>query len=278
MFLQIFILNFTTGCDIIEISCIAGDFIINKKRFTVIIILVLIAITALLFIYQDFALLFFPIMAFPFKGMSNNLKAFIIFFTTLLVFLTGKDCLNKKDVIHMKVIYTLIIIADFALVSFKSPVTGISVFFLVQLNLVLRNSKHMKEKIRSAGKAKQRILSSYTFFMCVFYLFAIIFLINALANQTLLLVAMTLYLFMVSLSLWTALTNFITGLFPRTNGLLVFIGMFCFLFCDINVGLSWIFEKEMIGWIAAALIWVFYTPALTLIALSGHKKSTWESK
>ncbi len=246
-------------------------FINSKKKKIIVIILLFIVITGVLFIWQDFALLFFPKNAFPINGLSNFLKAFIIFLTTLLMFLIGRDCLNPKDAVHMKVIYILIILADFSLVFFRSPMIGVSVFFLVQLNLVIRNSKHLREKIASVNMAKRRILLSYTLLMCLVDLFCILFLVKTLSDQIPLLVTLSLYLLMVSTSLWTALTNFFIGLFPRRNGLSVFIGMFCFLLCDINVGLSWIHPEEAVRLIAASLIWVFYTPALTLIALSGYK-------
>lgn len=242
----------------------------KKKRF-VTLILVLIIITSFAFIALDWLPLINPGMALHANIYSDKLKALVILMTTILVFITGKDCLNKKDSIMMKAIYVLIIIADSALVLLDSPVTGVLFFCFAQLGLIFRNSVNMKEKLMSGSNdpLKSR-LYIITIQIVIFYIFIFITLLNTPMNQKLLSVMMAVYSFIVLTSFWTAYANYLLRLFPKINSVLVSLGMFFFLLCDINVGLSWILPVGLSRSISSGLIWVFYTPALTLIALSGY--------
>ncbi|MGI6562234.1 MAG: hypothetical protein ACOX3Q_06705 [Clostridia bacterium] len=243
--------------------------IASHKKYTVAVVVILLIVTWLLFVLQDFTALLYSK---PFRtGLdSNTLKAFVVFLTTLLVFITGNDGLNKRDAFLMKVIYVLIIIADFSLVYFESQTVGIFFFIWVQSGLILRNSAGMKEKL------KRNFIKLLLPSLSVGFILptALLFFIRSLSSRPHLLVFMAIYACTVSLSLWAAASAYILRLLPKKNGLLVFIGMICFLFCDINVGLSWILPKGMERSLAYAFIWVFYAPALTLIALSGYKLST----
>ena len=90
-------------------------------------------------------------------------------------------------------------------------------------------------------------------------------------DEKLLLVIMVLYGMMISISLWTAIANYLLKLFPKTNSIMISLGMIFFVLCDINVGLSLILPASLTRTISLNLIWVFYTPALTLLALSRYR-------
>jgi hypothetical protein len=70
---------------------------------------------------------------------------------------------------------------------------------------------------------------------------------------------------------WVAAVNDMLALFPKPNSKMIAIGMILFYFCDICVGLDFILPKGTIWLLANSLIWVFFTPAITLLALSCYK-------
>lgn len=242
------------------------------KKFFIGLILKSIIIIYIFFILLDWLPIINPDITFDTLTYSYALKALVILMITLLVFLTGKDAMNEEDAFMLKVIFLLIIVADSALVIFESPVFGIMFFSFVQYGLILRNSIGMREKYKKNKNNKLRTsLFVNTILATLLFIFNLIRLMNSLMEESLLLLIMALYGLMISASLWTAFANYLLGVFPRINSRLVALGMFFFVLCDLNVGLSLILPVSNLRDIASALIWIFYTPALTLIALSGYK-------
>lgn len=236
-------------------------------------ILFLIAMISLIFIFLDF----FPLISAN-KGQENaslysySFKAIVVLLTTLLVFITGKDHLDYNDSIRMKIIFLLILLADLSLALFPTPVIGIFFFSLVQLGLILRNSLEMKENIRAIGNYQLRSsLFINIILVTIFFILNLIRIMDQHMDEKLLLVIMVLYGMMISISLWTAIANYLLKLFLKTNSIMISLGMIFFVLCDINVGLSLILPASLTRTISLNLIWVFYTPALTLLALSGYR-------
>jgi hypothetical protein len=83
-----------------------------------------------------------------------------------------------------------------------------------------------------------------------------------------------LYGIILSISLWAGLTSYILGLFPYKNSSMIAIGMLCFYFCDISVGLDGLLGSGTAWVFATSLTWIFYTPAITLLALSCYNYKT----
>ncbi len=247
-----------------------GDRVSPKKKRNIFIILIFILIISLGFILLDFLPLIHPKLQQPVL-ISYSFKAMIVLLTTILVFMIGKDCISKRDANMMKLIFSLIILADASLVVVPHPLIGISLFFFVQLGLTLRNSLGMSKKIGFKRNNKIRgSLFINTVLVTVLFILILMRIINRHMDDKLLLIIMVLYGLMISISLWTALANYLLGLFPRVNSIMVSLGMVFFVLCDINVGLYLVLPSGLIKIIFSNLIWVFYTPALTLLALSGY--------
>jgi hypothetical protein len=80
-----------------------------------------------------------------------------------------------------------------------------------------------------------------------------------------------LYGLILSISLWAGIANFVLSLFPDKNSKVIAIAMVFFYLGDILVGLDGLLSSGPIWLIATSLIWVFYTPAITLLAISSYK-------
>jgi hypothetical protein len=79
------------------------------------------------------------------------------------------------------------------------------------------------------------------------------------------------YLIILSASLWSGLASNILGLLPLRNSKMVAIGMISFFCCDVFVGLDAVMEAGLPWLLANSIIWVFYIPALVLLALSCYR-------
>ena len=94
---------------------------IHKKRYLIIIILVLIAIASLIIILLDWLPFIVDTISLYETRHSNRFKAIVVLLATSIVFITGNNSLNKKDLIMMKTIYILILIV---LLSYSWTIYG----------------------------------------------------------------------------------------------------------------------------------------------------------
>lgn len=199
---------------------------------------------------------------------SLALKGAIVFLTTLLVFFINNHSISKKDISLLKSIYVLIVLADLSLLIFKKPFIGIIIFFIVQSLLIYRNSGNVFREY-----SLKEIFNINTIFfallLTILLLIYLIFIKNH-TKDTYLFILFIFYGIIKSCSVLTATISFRFNFFPNKNGILMLIGVICFYFCDLNVGLSLIMGAGLIKTLSSILIWIFYTPALTLIALSGY--------
>lgn len=199
---------------------------------------------------------------------SLVLKGGIVFLTTLLVLLINNHGINQKDTTLLKLIYMLIIFADLSLLLFQKPYMGIILFLLAQCLLIYRNS----DAIFNSNHFRA-IFDGYSIFFAfalTILLLLYLILIKKHTTDALLFILFMFYGMIKSSAVFTAILNFRFKVFPNINRLLLLIGTICFYFCDLNVGLTLIFNESLIQNISSTLIWIFYTPALTLIALSGY--------
>lgn len=199
---------------------------------------------------------------------SHALKGIIVFLTTLSVFLIKDHSINRKDIKLLKLIYTLIIFADLSLLIFKKPYIGIIIFFMVQCFLIYRNSGHV---FKEYG-LKEIFNANTNFFALTLTIMLLIYLIyiKSYTADIYLFILFVFYGIIKSSSILAAIVSLKFVMLPKKNGILILIGVICFYLCDLNVGLSLTINNSLIKAISSILIWIFYAPALTLIALSGY--------
>ena len=198
-------------------------------------------------------------------------KSLIVILTTVLVFMIGNDGLNKRDTNILKFTYIFIALADIALGLLKTPYLGIILFSIVQMALIYRNGAGLYSIIKNNGyKDFLGSLIINTVLSTILLLLILSNIINNMLREKVLFYIMIFYAFLISISLWTAVANMSLKLSPKLNSRLTVIGMISFILCDLNVGLSIALNKGTLWLIADSVIWIFYTAALTLIALSGY--------
>lgn len=250
----------------------------NQRKYKVIaIILFAIVFISGGFISLDWYGFYIGLAEYNASLYSYIAKSIILLLSIFLVFLIGKDGLNKKDTFLLRLVYIFIILADISFILFKEPYMGIGLFSIVQICLILRNTLAIKDNYK--GDNSYRLKTSLFINLILGTIFLIInFLriINGLIDRPILLVFMLSYSLLISMSLWTSLANILLGIFPKVNGALAVMGMIFFILCDLHVGLSLSLNHGASKSIAQNLIWVFYTPALTLVALSGYNLKSYQ--
>ncbi len=243
----------------------------NRIKFKLIIfIITIILLLSGSFITLDFARL-------SILDMYNRLmftaimKYIIVILCATLVFVIGKDGLSKNDTRRLTLSYILILLSDVLIAIPNKAYLGIISFGLVQISLIYRNGAGIFKKIKDGRQHIQRSrLLINTILTTILLAIIVADIFCSIQNDSSLLYLMIIYGSLLCLSVWIAAANFITGLFPRKNSMLILTGMIMFLLCDLNVGFSLVLDINTYWVIADSLIWIFYTPALLLIALSGY--------
>lgn len=205
------------------------------------------------------------------KVPSLVLKGVIVFLTSLLVFVINKDALSKKDTNLLKIIYILIILADISLVLFKKSYTGIILFSFAQCFIIYRNCGYIYRRY-----SVKEIVDKYNIlFLLILSIMLVLYLIfiRQYTSDSFLFILFIFYGIIKSSSVFSAILSFRFKVFPKINGLLLLLGIICFYLCDLNVGLSMVLKEGLVRDISSILIWIFYTPALSLIALSGYDRA-----
>lgn len=236
----------------------------NNKRMSIIIALILVFSGA--FITLDLIQVF-EIQTIS-KDFSPILKGPIILLTTILVFFIKVYGISRWDTRLLKITFIMVIIADISLVVFNKPYVGIIIFSLVQLLLIYRNG-YCIHKRYSVGEILDRTTMLFILAL-ISLLFVYLISIYSYITDIYLYILFIYYGTIKSFSLLVAILSFRYKVFPKINGLLLLIGVVCFYLCDLNVGLTIVLNKGFIKNLSNVLIWIFYTPALTLIALSGY--------
>jgi len=200
---------------------------------------------------------------------SALLKRINVILAAFIAWGVGKDGLSLKDSRRMKAAFMFIILGEAAF-ALGGTVVGVCLFAVSQTLLIIRNSTGLRDKLSHASQIQKRrlLLSSLTVFLI---LAAMPFLFSSLIKVHNPTVIVYLYGILLSASLLAGLTNSILGLLPGRNSKMVAVGMICFYCCDILVGLDAVMETGLPWLLVNSFIWIFYIPALVLLALSCYR-------
>lgn len=196
---------------------------------------------------------------------------------TVAFLIPKSDALSDRDYKLIKTTFAFVILADFLLVflqtflpQFKELINmlGIVVFMIVQTLLIIRHATGFKTPPGEKAPTKFRIISA----LCIYIpgIIAVIILHNMMSKK--MLVEIIVYASMVTTSTWFGVNVLTRDTFPKTNRIMIATGMLLFLCCDISVGIMTFETVFLPKEIATALVYVFYAPALLLLAFSGYKK------
>jgi hypothetical protein len=169
----------------------------------------------------------------------------------------------------MKFVFITICFGDLFFLLSK-PTIAIGFFTVCQCLLILRHCRGLRYKLTKASWI-QNLQLALLFITLILLLFFGVIIVYSRASFTTLIWFGALYGLVLSISLWAGLANFILGLTPSKNSKIIAIGMLFLYFCDIAVGLDGLLWFGHAWLIANSLTWAFYTPALTLLALSSYR-------
>lgn len=200
---------------------------------------------------------------------SAILKRITVVLAAVTAWIAGKDKLTSQDNRIMKLVFLLICSAEAAFLLGKF-IAGVALFGVCQSLLTFRNGRGLINKLAYADRNERTWLRA-TGAIVIISLAAMTVISYRVFGLSKQLLAAWLYGAVLSTSLWAGLANNILGLLPKVNSRMIAGGMFCFYCCDILVGLDAVMEVGL-AWLAVnSFIWIFYTPAITLLALSCYK-------
>ena len=207
--------------------------------------------------------------------ITKTLTSFLIFLLALSV---GDDGINEVDPRKLRWAFIAIFAGDLMFlmdeIHLAFDYVAILLFLGGQVLLVLRNGQGFRAYFRlksSIGAYAGDILLGLAIVLGTGLLFA--FTLFEHLQGTPLLYVIAIYALFLDLSLWTGWTSLRAGHFPRTNALLIAAGATCFFVGDYLVGFNLSLEPSLQRATTLFLTWVFYTPAITLLALSGYRWS-----
>ena len=204
------------------------------------------------------------------KTFNNDfIKRINVILAALLVWLSGKDSLDKHDVTRMKIVFMAIGCAE-VLFLLAKPAQAIGFFVVCQCILVSRHCTGLNNKLKRADSSQKRKLALISLTL-ITLLFSGVTILYPLTDSNTPILMGVLYGLILSISLWAGIANFILSLFPEKNSKIIAIAMVFFYLGDILVGLDGLLSSGPLWLIATSLIWVFYTPAITLLAISSYK-------
>jgi hypothetical protein len=205
--------------------------------------------------------------------IAKTLTSFLIFLLALSV---GDDGINDIDPRKLRWSFVAIFAGDLLfLMDEIHPAfdyAAILSFLVGQVLLVLRNGQGFRTYVRrkrGIGDWIGDILLGAAILIVTGLLFALTLFENLQGSPLLYVIAG--YALFLDLSLWTAWTALRAGYFPQTNALLIAVGATFFFIGDYLVGFNLSLEPSLQRATTVFLTWVFYAPAITLLALSGYR-------
>jgi len=202
--------------------------------------------------------------------------------TSLLVFLlairVGDAGINQADPLKLKRAFFAIFLGDllFLMDEFNPFFDYLAVlaFLAGQVLLILRNGQGLQAYWRGSRHKLWDILLGAGILVATGALFFVT--LYPSVKGTAFLYIIPVYALLLDLALWTAWMTLKVGYFPRANAWLIVIGATCFFIGDYLVGFNLSLSPSMARVTTMYLTWLFYAPAITLLALSGYRWRTEE--
>lgn len=200
---------------------------------------------------------------------SAILKRINVIIASVIAWTVGSYGLSRRDSLIMKAAFVFVCLGE-AFFAIEERITGVYMFAACQILLTIRNSTGLHCKLAHAGRRQVRTIL-LTGLVILTILAAISIPFGDLINSDRRLIIIYIYGILLSISLWAGLTCSTLELLPKNNSGMAAFGMFCFYCCDVLVGLDAALETGFPWLLANSFIWVFYIPALTMLALSCYR-------
>jgi hypothetical protein len=248
------------------------------KKARVILLLGLILLLAASFLTFDWTQYYFGLVRISdpelmYTRLTKTLTSFLVFLLALSV---GRDGIDEADPVRLRRAFVAIFAGDlmFLMDEFHPlfDIVAILLFLAGHILVLVRNGhgiRHYFGKKSGASDFAAEILLGAGIVLVTGLLFG--FTLFEHLSGTPLLYILIVYAVFLCLSLWMGWMSLRIGYFPRTNAILIAIGATCFFIGDYLVGFNLSLEPTLERARTLFLTWVFYTPAITLLVLSGYR-------
>ena len=205
-----------------------------------------------------------------YSRLAKTLTSFLIF---LMVMWVGDAGINQADPPKLKRAFIAIFLGDllFLMDEFNPFFDYLAVlaFLAGQVLIILRNGQGLPAYWRGSRNKLGNILLGAGILVATGVLFFAT--LYPYVKETAFLYIIPIYALILDLALWTAWMSLRVGYFPRANAWLIVLGATCFFIGDYLVGFNLSLEPSMTRVTTMYLTWMFYAPAITLLALSGYR-------
>lgn len=220
-------------------------------------ILLILLIIYIVFIYGD-------VFAHFSSTYLNIIKYIGIILCFILTLITNcKEYLSDARLLQMGMLFTTF--ADLALVIFDSQLIGVILFTIVQLFYIAR---YTRDSFRNIFK---RLLMIFIIIFGI-YLFISKFIFK---TSFILIAAGLFYAICLIVSVVKGLEISRDSSYLNPNKYFIAMGMILFFLCDMSIAIAYILRTYSIlnlSYLFSNLIWIFYLPSQTLLAISGYEK------
>lgn len=192
----------------------------------------------------------------PASTLLPFLRYGCVLLCALIVLLSIRHPYGSKDIRYLLIAFCFTLAADVAFLFLESFELGITIFMFAHLFYIRRYKKRDFIPCLIAIVAMLSVTSicgllgiRFPYIMPIGGLYAILLFLN------------TIFVFHSS--------------FSRPNKTLASTGMIFFILCDFNAATGYLLaESGQSAFLADYLMWLFYVPAITLLALSGYCYAT----
>ena len=149
---------------------------------------------------------------------------------------------------------------------------AILLFLVSQVLLALRNGQGFRAYFRRKSGIVDYV-GDILLALAVLVITGLLFVLTLLENLkgSPMLYVVPVYALFLDLSLWTGWMALRVRHFPKVNANLIALGATCFFIGDYLVGFNLSLEPSLRRTATLFLTWVFYAPAITLLAMSGYR-------
>ena len=248
----------------------------NNKNILLIIILCVILALIITFLIMDWSS--------GVSDLSEIIKYIVSCCCVIIALLTGKDALDKRDALLLRIAFGFIFLADTFLVilnRFADPVgkeifnvsgvfyvAGICCFIGFHIILITRHLRGMTSILDKENKSK-RIYAIKTAIIVCALLIIKIYIVFQFIRDLVIIIFPIMYAIILTISLWIGWGTFKYGFFPRLNSWFIALGLSIHFISDLCIVLR--DNVASLEPIAGPMIWTLYGPAIVLLSLSGYK-------
>jgi hypothetical protein len=193
----------------------------------------------------------------------------------LLVWLIRGARVDRRDALLLGAAFAVTLVADFFLILEDWMIPGTVLFLVVHALLIARHLRGLYASLAPAQRTRSLRLYALTALVAYGGAVALILTVKPILERTHSLALDSVYLLFLSTSMWAAWGTLIRDYYPLRNAWYVVVGMTCFFFCDVTVGISASLSGTQSGAVLNNMVGLFYSPALVLIAYSGYH---WHSR